>query len=194
MRIPVSINRYGTWACSVTWTARRLPEPQVAGSNPVMPVNANAEAKSSILLGPTKMNPRALRVRFRSMGMTGSSENSGSGCVSDMLPHPSRNAGKIRVRGEFSEFHRKPEKQGSGLDFQDFEEQAKQFSNSASKCQLESVRAILAKAHARRFKQRKEPRYGSINKGASGPWHSVLLEMRRRNILPSIWELGLHGP
>jgi hypothetical protein len=75
------------------------------------------------------------------------------------------NPRKRRVRGAFSEFPESREKQGSGLAFHGFAVQAKQFSNSASKCQLERVRAILATAHARRFKQRREPRYGSINKG-----------------------------
>ena len=59
------------------------------------------------------------------------------------------NPRKRRVRGAFSEFPESREKQGSGLAFHGFAVQAKQFSNSASKCQLERVRAILATAHAR---------------------------------------------
>jgi hypothetical protein len=77
----------------------------------------------------------------------------------------------MRVRGAFSEFPESREKQGSGLAFHGFADQAKQFSNSASKCELERVRAILATAHARRFKQRREPRYGSINKGFTVVYH-----------------------
>jgi integrase len=57
------------------------------------------------------------------------------------------------------------ENQGSGLDFQDFLHRAEQLSGSISKHQLEEVRSVLTRAHAARFRKRKEPRYGSINKG-----------------------------
>ena len=98
-----------------------------------------------------------------------SAEKAGSGCVFPALSNSSRNAGKIRVRGEFSEFPRKPERQGSGLAFQDFLQLAEQFSNSVSKHQLEQARAIISQAHERRFKRRREPRYGTINKGFTEP-------------------------
>ena len=57
------------------------------------------------------------------------------------------------------------EKQGSGSDFQCFLEQVEHVSNAISKNKLEQLRTIVTKAHERRFKRRKEPRYGSINKG-----------------------------
>ena len=117
-----------------------------------MPVFANAGDRSSTLLGPTKNKPLGLRVRFRRTGMTGSNGKAGSGCVSDMLPNG-----------------RKSEKQGSGLAFQDFLKQAELLSGSVSKHQLEQVRAIISQAHERRFRRRREPRYGTINKGFTEP-------------------------
>ena len=57
------------------------------------------------------------------------------------------------------------EKAGSGLDFQDFLKQATELSNTISKNKLEQLRTIVTRAHEKRFKRRKEPRYGSINKG-----------------------------
>ncbi len=53
--------------------------------------------------------------------------------------------------------------------FQDFLKQAELLSYSMSKNQLERVRAIVARAHERRFKRRREPRYGSLNKGFTEP-------------------------
>lgn len=53
--------------------------------------------------------------------------------------------------------------------FQDFLQYARQFSNSVSKHQLEEVRAIISQAHERRFRRRREPRYGTINKGFNEP-------------------------
>ncbi len=51
------------------------------------------------------------------------------------------------------------------MDFQDFLHQTKFFSSNLSKHQLEEIRAVIAKAHTKRFRRRKEPRYGTINKG-----------------------------
>ncbi|MCL5100791.1 MAG: site-specific integrase [Candidatus Marsarchaeota archaeon] len=62
-----------------------------------------------------------------------------------------------------------PERQGSGLAFQDFLKQAKYLSNTVSKNKLEALRTIVTKAHERRFRRRKEPRYGSINKDFTEP-------------------------
>ena len=62
-----------------------------------------------------------------------------------------------------------PEKQGSGLDFQDFKSLLENASQNASKWQLEALRTVMVKAYAQRFKRRKEPRYGSINKGFTEP-------------------------
>ncbi len=75
---------------------------------------------------------------------------------------------KRRVRGAFwpsSKHSESRENQGSGLDFQDFLHQTEDFSNNVSKHPLEQIRAIVAKVHTRRFRRRKEPRYGTINKG-----------------------------
>ncbi len=80
----------------------------------------------------------------------GSAEKAGSGCVFKALPNS-------------------PERQGSGLAFQDFLKQAKYLSNTVSKNKLEALRTIVTKAHERRFRRRKEPRYGSINKGFTEP-------------------------
>jgi len=71
----------------------------------------------------------------------------------------------MRVRGAFCEFPSKSENQGSGLDFRDFLQQVENFSKSVPKSQLNQARAIIAKVHAKRFRRRREPRYGSINKG-----------------------------
>jgi len=73
-----------------------------------------------------------------------------------------KNPGSDSVESSSTEMS---ENQGSGLDFRDFLNQVKYFSKSASKPQLEQIRAIIAKSHAHRFKRRKEPRYGTINKG-----------------------------
>ena len=59
----------------------------------------------------------------------------------------------------------KSEKRGSGLDFQDFLHHAERVSNSVSKHQLEELRTVVTKAHERRFRRRREPRYGTLNKG-----------------------------
>jgi len=72
----------------------------------------------------------------------------GSGCVSVSFPKA-----------------QKSENQGSGLDFQDFLHKTEQLSSRVSKHQLEKIRALIAQAHARRFRKRREPRYGTINKG-----------------------------
>jgi integrase len=53
---------------------------------------------------------------------------------------------------------------GSGCGFEDFLRQVEKFSNSMSKNELEEVRAVVHKEHSRRFKQRKEPKYGTTNK------------------------------
>jgi integrase len=75
---------------------------------------------------------------------------------------------KTRVRGSFSHGFQEPERQenqGSGLGFQAFLQCTTQFSNTVSKNKLEQLRAVVTKAHERRFRRRQEPRYGSINKG-----------------------------
>ena len=56
----------------------------------------------------------------------------------------------------------KREKAGSGAFFSGFARQLAEVSNTVSKHQLEELRAILHKAHSRRFKQRSEPKYGSM--------------------------------
>ena len=76
----------------------------------------------------------------------GSTGKAGSGCVSAVLPT-------------------NPEKQGSGLDFQDFKSLLENASQNASKWQLEALRTVMVKAYAQRFKHIKKLRYGSINKG-----------------------------
>ena len=81
----------------------------------------------------------------------GSIEKAGSGCVFPELP----NAGR--------------EKQGSGLDFHDFLQYAEHISSTVSKNKLEQLRTIVTKAHESRFRRRKEPRYGTINKGFTEP-------------------------
>ena len=55
------------------------------------------------------------------------------------------------------------------MDFQDFLKQLEYYSQTASKWKLESARSVMVKAYAQRFKRRKEPRYGSINKGFTEP-------------------------
>lgn len=57
------------------------------------------------------------------------------------------------------------EKAGSGLDFQDFLKYTTELSNTISKNKLEQHRTIVTRAHEKRFKRRREPRYGTINKG-----------------------------
>ncbi len=51
------------------------------------------------------------------------------------------------------------------MDFQDFLKQTTELSNTISKNKLEQLRTIVTRAHEKRFKRRREPRYGSINKG-----------------------------
>ena len=57
------------------------------------------------------------------------------------------------------------EKAGSGLNFQDFLKHTTELSNTISKNKLEQLRTIVTRAHEKRFKRRREPRYGTINKG-----------------------------
>ncbi len=73
-------------------------------------------------------------------------ENGGSGCIFPTLPDAHEN-------------------QGSGLDFHAFLKQLELFCNSTSKNKLEEVRRIVTRAHEHRFRRRREPKYGSINKG-----------------------------
>jgi integrase len=94
--------------------------------------------------------------------------------VSGSFPKPETKAEakKMRVRGSFSTRFgtlESQEKQGSGLAFQDFLQHADYLSNTISKNKLEQLRTIVSKAHERRFRRRKEPRYGSINKGFTEP-------------------------
>jgi integrase len=42
-------------------------------------------------------------------------------------------------------------------------------SQTAPKWQLEALRTVMVKAYMQRFKRRREPRYGSINKGFTEP-------------------------
>ena len=94
-----------------------------------------------------------------------SSKNDGFNSEAITKQNETRKAGSGCVSGEFLSKTEMSENQGSGLDFQDFLQYANQFSNTVSKHRLEELRAKIAKIHARRFKQRKEPKYGSINKG-----------------------------
>ncbi len=63
----------------------------------------------------------------------------------------------------------KAENAGSGFVFKDFLSSVEEASRMASKWQLEAARSVMVKAYAQRFKRRKEPRYGSINKGFTEP-------------------------
>ncbi len=51
------------------------------------------------------------------------------------------------------------------MDFQDFLKQTTELSNTISKNKLEQIRTIVTRAHEKRFKRIREPRYGTINKG-----------------------------
>ena len=64
---------------------------------------------------------------------------------------------------------RKAENAGSGFVFKDFLCSVQEASRTASKWQLEAARSVMVKAYSQRFKRRKEPRYGSINKGFTEP-------------------------
>ena len=64
---------------------------------------------------------------------------------------------------------RKPENVGSGFVFKDFLSSIEDASRTVSKWQLEAAQSVMVKAYAQRFKRRKEPRYGSINKGFTTP-------------------------
>ncbi len=98
--------------------------------------------------GPVVFLRRKRRVQIYRQSKAEWVRKGGFGCVSDSFPKA-----------------QKSEKQGSGLAFQDFLQHAEQLSGSISKHQLEALRTIVTKAHERRFKRRREPRYGSINKG-----------------------------
>ena len=76
----------------------------------------------------------------------------------------SRKAGSGCVSGEFPSKAEMSKTAGSGCGFEDFLRQVEKFSNSMSKNELEEVRAVVHKAHSRRFKQRKAPKYGTTNK------------------------------
>ncbi len=87
-------------------------------------------------------------------------ENGGSGCIFPTLPDAHEN-------------------QGSGLDFHAFLKQLELFCNTISKNKLEEIREITTRAHERRFRRRKEPRYGSINKGFTEQELQVFLRALR---------------
>ncbi len=101
--------------------------------------------------GPLKNDVAKSGFDSVSQAKHGSTEKAGSGCVFKVLP----DAGH--------------ERQGSGLAFHDFLQYAEHISNTVSKNKLEQLRTIVTKAHERRFRRRKEPRYGSINKGFTEP-------------------------
>ncbi len=70
--------------------------------------------------------------------------------------------GRFRVR--FQKLQR-PEKQSSWLDFQDFLKYMTELSNTVSKSKLKQPKTIVTRAYEKRFKRRRESRYGTINKG-----------------------------
>ena len=51
------------------------------------------------------------------------------------------------------------------MDFQSFLQLAAQVGKTASKHQLEQVTTVFTKARYTRFKFKREPKYGSMNKG-----------------------------
>ena len=107
------------------------------------------DARSSNLRLPKSGNPLKAGVQNRGRKMQGSGENAGSGFV-------------------FNGFQ-KSERQGSGLAFRYFQQVIATASQTAPKWQLEALRTVMVKAYMQRFKRRREPRYGSINKGFTEP-------------------------
>jgi integrase len=65
------------------------------------------------------------------------------------------------------------------VDFHAFLKQLELFCNTISKNKLEEIREITTRAHERRFRRRKEPRYGSINKGFTEQELQVFLRVLR---------------
>ena len=135
-------------ACGAIWIAHLASDQMVAGSNPVMPVLTGSAKSVQIPPGPPENYDSRHRVRKPGAAHFRTVPKGGFG---------------VRF-GEVPSYPQSHEKQGSGLDFQDFLKQAEQYSHSVSKRQLEQLRVIVAKAHAHRFKCHREPKYGSINK------------------------------